>query len=259
MITQLFGNKGFSSKQFKSNHKEIFPGVGFFNSKQQKEIESLLNLKINNINYYEQAFTHRSFLQEQGQNDVKSNQRMEFFGDSILGMVVGEYLFHKNPDQQEGDLTKLRSAYVNNLTLAKCANELKLSQFLALSYSAEKSLDRGSESILADLVEAIVAAVYLDNNIEVVRKFIIENLIPTMEENKEIINENYKSSLLEKIQAKIQKNPTYKVLDDFGPDHNKEFEIGVYINEKLVGTGKGKSKKAAEQKAAKNALDKNNF
>lgn len=256
MINKIFGNKGLPSKKFKSNHKEIFPGVGFFNVKKKKELEDILGLKINNINYFEQAFTHRSFLQIQGQEEIESNQRMEFFGDSILGMVVGEYLFHTKPEQQEGELTKLRSAYVNNNTLAKCAYNLNLKKFIALSFSAEKSLGKGADSILSDLVEAIVAAVYLDNNLMVVRKFIHDKLMPTMRENKEVVNKNYKSILLEKTQAKIKLNPTYKVLKEIGPDHNKEFEVGVYINGEQKGKGSGKNKKTAEQNAAKNALEK---
>ena len=245
----------FSSKESKTKLGKLFPEFGLFTLEQTKNLEKVLGFKISKAKYYEQAFTHRSLVSSSKPKELISNQRLEYFGDSILGMVIGEHLFKSLPQGKEGDLTKLRSAYVNNSTLAKCAEKLKLNEFLLLGSHAERTFEKGYESIMSDAMEALVAAIYFDNDIEVTKKFILTRMLPIMEDYKNLVNKNYKSILLEKFQADQQDVPTYNVLNEEGPDHNKEFEVGVYLNDKLIGKGKGKSKKSAEQEAALNALN----
>lgn len=246
----------FRKKRQRSNLEDIFPEVGFFGKKEIHALEKTLGFKIGEARYYEQAFSHRSILREN--EAAASNQRLEYLGDAILGMLIGEYLFGELPRGQEGDLTKIRSAYVKNSTLAKCAQSLELDQFLVLGQHAEKNLERGFSSIMSDVMEALVASIYFDKGIERVRKFVHSRMLPIMKKHKDQVNKNYKSTLLEKYQALKRVSPTYDVIEESGPDHNKEFLVGVYVNEKIIGRGKGKSKKNAEQDAAKDALEKLN-
>ncbi|MDC1068198.1 ribonuclease III [Candidatus Kapabacteria bacterium] len=244
----------FKKKIQKSNLVELFPEVGFFDKNQKNELEKILGFKISEVRYYEQAFSHRSILRE---NDIaSSNQRLEYLGDAILGMLIGEYLFSTLPKGQEGDLTKMRSAFVKNTTLAKCAKSLNLDQFLKIGQHAEKHLKKGFDSIMSDVMEALIASIYFDRGIEKTKEFVHNKMLPIMKNFKDQINKNYKSSLLEKYQALEKISPTYEVLKESGPDHNKEFLVGVYVNNSQIGQGQGKSKKSAEQDAAKNALEK---
>lgn len=238
----------------KSSLKEIFPEVGFFSKEEKKELEKVLGFKIQTISFYEQAFSHRSLLREI--EEASSNQRLEFLGDAILGMLIGEYLFEKLPKGKEGDLTKMRSAFVKNVTLAKCADELNLFRFLKVGQHAEKQVQKGYTSIMSDVMEALVASIYFDKGLERCRKFVHNRLLPIMLKHKDQINKNYKSILLEWCQAQRKENPIYKIIEEKGPDHNKEFLVGVYVNETLIESGFGKSKKTAEQDAAKMALEK---
>lgn len=250
-IKGLFGKR----KLLKSNLGNLFPELGFFSLEDKVSLEKKLNLKINHIRFYEQAFTHRSLLTEEKEKRIFSNQRLEFFGDSILGMIIGEYLFETLPEGREGDLTKLRSAYVNNSTLAKCADHLEIQEYLLLGQHAERTFDKGFESIMSDAMEALVAAIYYDQGFQITKNFVLDKVLPVMENHKHLVHKNYKSILLEKFQAEQKPVPKYDVLDESGPDHNKEFTIGVYLEDKLIGTGTGKSKKSAEQDAAFNALE----
>lgn len=236
----------------KSNFGKYFTEVGFFTDEQKESLEESIGVKISNFSYFEQALTHRSYLQITEDN-VYSNERLEFFGDSILGMVVAEHLFWEY-DLLEGDLTKMRATIVNKQSLAFCAQKLDFDKFVLLSFSAQKALDSGSNSILADTVEAIIGAIYLDSGLENARYFIIKKLIPLLNDKDFEEEKNYKSKLLELIQSQGKEAPTYKVLSEEGPDHLKKFEVGVYSNDELIGQGIGKNKKSAEQKAAKSAL-----
>lgn len=241
--------------QFKSPHKGIFPHVGFLSLDKIKLLEDKLGFNIQNVVLYEQAFIHRSYLQVLNDPAVLSNERLEFLGDSILGMVVSEYLFAMHPAESEGELTKMRSWLVNKKSLAICAVNLELDKFIMMSYSTEKALKGGSDGILADCLEALIAAVYLDIGIETTRNFIIKTLIPLLTTKQIFTDKNYKSILLEEVQSKGKHAPVYEVLEEIGPDHDKEFAVGVYVEGNLVAKGVGKSKKKAEQMAAKNALD----
>ena len=241
-------------KKERSNFGNVFPSVGFFSIEEMQNLEKIIGFGINNISFFEQAFTHRSFLRDH-KTKIFSNQRLEFLGDSILGMIVAEYLFHEQPMSGEGDLTKIRSAYVNNTTLAKCAQGLGLEKFLKIGTHAEKTKVSGIDSMLSDACEALVAAIYFDSGKEKTRDFVLGKLMPIMKSNKDLLSKNFKSILLEKFQAKGENPPTYEILSDSGPDHAKEFKVAVFSGEKIIGRGEGKSKKIAEQNAAQNALN----
>lgn len=157
---------------------------------------------------------------------------------------------------REGDLTKLRSVYVKNSTLAECGTILKINKFLIYGSHAEKNLHIGYESIVSDLVEALIAAIYLDKGFDKAREFVRSKLLPIMSNFDNKISTNYKSLLLEKCQESTQYQPKYEVISESGPDHNKEFLVSVIVNNSVLASGKGKTKKAAEQEAAKSALEK---
>lgn len=157
---------------------------------------------------------------------------------------------------REGDLTKLRSVYVKNSTLAECGTILKINEFLIYGSHAEKNLHIGYESIVSDLVEALIAAIYLDKGFDKAKEFVRTKLLPIMSNFDSKISTNYKSLLLEKCQESTQYQPKYEVISENGPDHNKEFLVSVIVNNQVLASGKGKTKKAAEQEAAKSALEK---
>lgn len=241
--------------KFHSTHRGNFPAIGLLTDARKLELEEALGLKINKIEYFEQALIHRSYLQVLSNPDILSNERLEFLGDSILGMIVSDYLFSLHTNLPEGELTKMRSWLVNKKTLAMCAKKIGLEQFLMLSYSAEKSLKSGSDSILADALESVLAAVYLDSGLDSAASFVINSLLPIMMSKNVMTDTNYKSILLESVQAEGKGAPVYEVMEESGPDHEKEFTVGVYVDNELLAVGMGKSKKQAEQFAARKALD----
>lgn len=250
--------KAFFKENQKANPGESFPKVGFLSLELQKELESVLGFEIIKPEIYEQALTHRSYLQVIP-GKFHSNERLEFLGDSVLGMVIADYLFSLHSNVLEGELTKMRSWLVNKNSLAVCAQQLQLDKFLMLSFSAAKSLESGSKSILSDAMEAIIGAIYLERGFESARVFITEKLIPLLMNKSIMVDTNYKSILLETVQSFGKPSPKYVVMDEKGPDHLKEFVVGVYVENELTGIGTGKSKKEAEQVAAKNALEQKNF
>lgn len=241
--------------RFRTNQKGNFPTLGFFTPEKKNELEKQLGVSIHSPEYFEQALMHRSYLQVIGSAGQFSNERLEFLGDSVLGMVVAEYLFSLHTEVLEGELTKMRSWLVNKTSLAICARKLQLDSFLMLSYSASRSLEHGSDSILSDALEAIIGAIYLDSGLDTVKKFIIHSLLPIMISKSLMVDTNYKSNLLETVQALGKNAPKYIVHEESGPDHDKSFVVGVYVNDVLLATGTGKSKKQAEQTAAYNALE----
>ncbi|RMF35286.1 MAG: ribonuclease III [Chlorobiota bacterium] len=218
-------------------------------------LEVVLGVDIRSPALYEEALTHRSYLQVKNDPTVQSNERLEFLGDAILGMVIAEYLFHHHEDVAEGELTKMRSWLVNKRSLALCARKLDLDKFLLMSYSAANALAKGNDSVLADAVEALIAAVYLDHGFEKARSFIEERLLPLMLEERVMHDTNFKSLLLEFVQARGYSAPRYRVVEESGPDHEKRFTVAVYVGSASVGIGSGRSKKEAEQNAARQALD----
>jgi len=264
IITKLYG--AFSkilplrSLDNEANRLEYFPVVGFLSNDIKSELEKCLNIKIKRVEYFEQALTHRSYLNVLGNDSgFLSNERLEFLGDSLLNLFVTDFLFLTNPGYSEGDLTKIRSRLVSKNSLSYCGYAFKLEKYIMLSFGAEKSLREGSNSIIADTMEAIIAAIYLDSNIETSRNFVIDTLVPILLDSNLIEDHNYKSTLLEKVQAIGLTAPKYTVLSEVGPDHLKEFTIGVFVDDVLIGKGEGRNKKAAEQSAAENAIEMNLF
>jgi len=215
-----------------------------------------LNLPFHNFDLLKEALTHRSFLNEHKDWPVPYNERLEFLGDSILGFIVADYLIKKYPEFKEGDLTSLRAALVNSDALLKVAQELGLEKYLLVSKGEAKDLQKGNSYLLANAVEAIIGALYLDRGIEEVRIFIETNILSKAEKILETASyKDAKSLLQEKSQALLGITPIYKSLKSWGPDHNKQFEVGVYLNDELVAKGEGFSKKEAEIQAAQKALD----
>lgn len=209
-----------------------------------------------NKKLFEQAFTHRSFLNESKQK-ISSNERLEFLGDSILSFVVSQYLYKAYPDYNEGILTNLRSLLVNTKSLAQMAKELGFGDLLKLSRGEEESKGRQNQSLLANSFEAYIGALFLDQGVEIVQELLSEILLPKAEyyvQNN--IFKDPKSLLQEKVQSQKQNSPVYKVLNEIGPAHAKSFTVGVYVSEKLLGVGDGKSKQQAEEMAAKQALER---
>lgn len=212
--------------------------------------------KFKNNKLFEQAFTHRSYLNEAKQR-IPSNERLEFLGDSILSYIVSSYLFKKYPDFDEGNLTNLRSLLVNSKSLSKIAQELNFGRMLRLSKGEEESKGRENPTLLANSFEAFIGALFLDQGLEAVSKFLHVVLLPKAEDfvQKGALKDP-KSTLQEIVQAKKQNSPVYKVIEESGPAHNKLFTVGVYSEDKLLGKGSGKSKQTAEESAAKVALSK---
>lgn len=258
IVRQLYANLlKFAATRGSANNamfRELFPPVGVLTDERVAELERQLGVDIHMPSLYEQALTHRSYLQVVNSPDHRSNERLEFLGDSILGMVTAEYLFYNNREVLEGELTKMRSWIVNKKSLAICARALQLDAFLFLSYSATQSLRRGNDSMLADALEAVIAAIYLDRGFDEVRRFIVEKLLPIMVQESLVHDTNYKSLLLEAVQAKGQQAPKYVVVREEGPDHEKHFTVDVIVDATVIGTGSGKNKKDAEQAAAEAGL-----
>lgn len=225
-----------------------------FSAKKIAELEKLIGISIKNKSYYIQALTHRSFLEQNNFYDV-SNERMEFLGDAVLSLAVAEYLFEEFPDKDEGFLTKTRAKLVNKLILAEAAEKINLASFILLSNNVKNTFLPGSKTILSDALEALIGAIYLDNGLEPSKYFIRRILIePNIKEGLYLIDENFKSQLLEYAQANRLENPSYAVVSEEGPQHNRTFTVKVMIGDIEYGIGKGKNKKSAEQNAAHAAL-----
>jgi len=212
--------------------------------------------KFTNQKLLQLAFIHRSYLNE-SKDTTESNERLEFLGDSILSFIVSNYLYQTYPHFDEGVLTNLRSLVVNTKSLAKTAKKLNFGKYLLLSHGEEDSGGRENDSILANTFEAVIGALFIDQGIEVTKQFLFVVLLPEIKEyaQKKIFKDP-KSLLQEYVQAQKQNSPIYKVLNEEGPAHAKQFTIGVFIDNQKEGEGHGKSKQEAEEQAAKQALEK---
>ena len=218
-----------------------------------KELEKNIGYEFENKELLKKALTHTSYAYE---NNVESNEKLEFLGDSILEFISSKYLFNNYKDLKEGEMTKVRATVVCEESLHKIALKHNFSDFLYLGKSESSNSANLSKAILADSVEAIIAAIYLDSNLDTTEKFIIENLKEAMEvASKNVGIKDYKTVLQEKLQIHGNVDIKYYILKESGPDHNKMFESKVECNGKLLGTGIGKTKKASEMAAAKDALD----
>ena len=220
------------------------------------ELEKVIGFSIKNRSYFVQALMHRSFL-ENHRGFAVSNERMEFLGDSVLNLIVAEYLFDEFPSKDEGFLTKVRAKLVNRVALADAAERINLEDFLLISKNLSINFKNGSRTVLADALEALIGASYMDNGLKAAKAFIERILIePNMKDGVYLIDENFKSQLLEFAQAKRMENPVYSVIKEEGPQHSRVFTVVVSVGNVEYGVGKGKNKKSAEQIAAQAALKK---
>lgn len=217
-------------------------------------IEQKLNYKFNNIKLLENALTHSSYANEV-RNGLTSNERLEFLGDSVLSIIVADYLFLHYKNIPEGDLTKLRASLVCEKSLCGFSRQLELGKFLRLGKGEDKGGGRERDSILADAFEAVLAAIYLDGGIEAATKHVLRFVIPELENRNAHGFKDYKTALQEIIQRNPEESVTYILTGESGPDHDKVFEVEVHLNSNVIGCGKGKNKKQAEQMAAKQALE----
>ena len=224
---------------------------------QQKidRLQKILGFSVHNQNYYVKAITHKSFI-EIYPNLLKSNQRLEFLGDSILSMIIAHYLFNNFSDEEEGFLTKARASLVNTDMLYEVATEIKLDEVILYNNKYLRNSFLGMRSIMADAFEALVGAIYLDRGLEKTEEFIYKTIIaPSEQDELFLIDTNYKGQLLELTHYKKYPFPKYIVRKEEGPAHQKKFTIEVFINDLSYGFGVGNSKKMAEQNAAKIALE----
>ena len=219
------------------------------------QFEKKLNIVFKNKNLLKQSFTHRSYLNENKSFRMAHNERLEFLGDAVLELVVTEYLYGKYPEKTEGDLTSYRAALVNTITLSSVASTLCMNDFLLLSKGEAKDIGRARQYILANTFESFVGALYLDQGYNAAKNFIAKNLFPLTDEIVEKgLWQDSKSRFQEVAQEKVSITPQYKTMQEIGPDHEKNFIVGVYLGEDFIEKGEGKSKQEAEQAAAQKAL-----
>ena len=221
------------------------------------EFENKIGITFNDKSLLKQAFIHRSYINENPKVGLSHNERLEFLGDAVLELVTTDYLYRKYPEKAEGELTSFRAALVNTHSISEIASKLGANDYLLLSKGESKDTGKARGYILADTFESIVGAIYLDQGYDTAKKFIKSYLIPTLNDivEKRLWRDS-KSHFQEMAQEYNGVTPSYKVLKEHGPDHDKEFTIGVYVKDELVAEGMGKSKQDAEQNAAKKALDK---
>lgn len=233
---------------------------GILNNDRTQALSALckrLHIELSDLNLLHQALTHTSFANEAKNTGITHNERLEFLGDAVLELVISEYLYSNFRHFTEGELTKARAHIVCEPTLAECANKLGLGDFLLLGKGEENSGGRHRASILADAFEAVIGAIYTASNFSSARNFILQNLKNTLQAvSSNGYMRDYKTMLQEHLQRSGEVKITYDVTSETGPDHDKTFEIAVTISNTVLGLGTGKSKKEAEQSAAKQALIK---
>ncbi len=224
------------------------------------EFEKKIKVTFKDKDLLRQAFTHRSYINENGGADIGHNERLEFLGDAVLELIVTDFLYKKYPTYTEGELTAVRSALVNAVIISEVASQAEMNDYLLLSKGESKDNGKARQYILANTYEALVGAMYMDCGYETVDKFIHTTLLPKTDEivNKKLWRDA-KSLVQEKAQEFVNVTPAYKVLSEAGPDHDKHFTVGIYFGKNLIAEGKGKSKQEAEQKAAEAALKVKNW
>lgn len=219
-----------------------------------EELQEKIKVKFNDENLLKQAFVHRSYLNENPNFELDNNERLEFLGDAVLELIVTEYLYNNYPDP-EGELTNWRAALVCGAKLSEIAQGLNFDDHLLLSRGESQGSKRARQNILADCFEAVIGAIYIDQGYESAEKFIYTYVIPELPEIlKQKTYRDAKSSFQEAVQAKFSVTPIYEILEESGPDHDKRFVIGTFINGELYGKGEGKSKQEAQQEAAAEGL-----
>jgi ribonuclease-3 len=219
-------------------------------------LEKKLGLRFKNIVLLKQAFTHRSYLNENPSEKLEHNERLEFLGDAVIELIVTEYLYKQYPDKAEGDLTNWRAALVNAKMMTSVAEDLGFNDFLLLSRGEAKEGGKARAYILANAFEALLGALYIDSGIkpcdEFIKKYLLNNLAGIIKDGS---YKDSKSKFQEESQERVAITPNYKVIKETGPDHNKKFIVGVYLDKELVAEGEGSSKQEAEEAAAELALD----
>ena len=220
-----------------------------------KDLEVAIGYRFRNISLLQNALTHSSYANERWHNSLLCNERLEFLGDSILGMLVAEYLFRSFPDRPEGELTRMRADMVCEKTLAAAANRIGLGEHLLLGHGEEQGGGRARASILADAMESVIAACFLDGGMDAALK-VVQQFILVEVPVKKMHNADYKTALQELVQQKKNQALSYVLVGESGPDHDKHFDVEVKLNGNVVGSGSGSSKKRAEQMAAKTAIEK---
>lgn len=225
------------------------------NTEKFKEVAQNLGISFKDINLLAKAFTHRSYLNEHRNSGLEHNERLEFLGDAVLELVVTDHLYRTYPKKPEGEMTALRSALVNAQTLSEVALEMGLNEYLLLSKGEAKDTGRARQYILANTIEALIGALYLDQGYEEAQRFIHKNvhsLLDDVIEQKKFIDS--KSKFQELAQEHVGATPRYELLKEFGPDHDKLFTVGVFLGDTHIATGEGKSKQEAETQAAYKGL-----
>ncbi|MGB6327465.1 MAG: ribonuclease III [Halarcobacter sp.] len=214
------------------------------------KLEECLDYQFRNKDLIIEALTHKSYKKPY------NNERLEFLGDAVLNLIVGEYLYTKFPESNEGDLSKIRASLVNETGFTKLANEIKLGDYIFISNAEERNKGRTKASILSDAFEAIMGAVYLESGLEVLKPIILKLLERSYDKiTLDVLFSDYKTALQEVTQAEFGTIPEYKIEAAYGPDHKKEFEVSIWIDDKTYGKAIGKSKKLAQQAVAKIAID----
>ncbi|MUV39996.1 Ribonuclease III [Lentibacillus sp. JNUCC-1] len=220
-----------------------------------QQFEERMNIKFKDQSLIKQAFTHSSYVNEHRDAHVADNERLEFLGDAVLELGVSQFLYRENKKMPEGQLTKLRAAIVCEASLVSFAQKLNLGEYILLGKGEEQSGGRNRPALLADAFEAFLGALYLDQGFSVALEVLETHVFPEINTGAFSHVMDYKSQLQEVVQQDKHQTVSYKIIDEKGPSHNREFVTQVMINDNLAGTGTGRSKKESEQRAAKQALD----
>lgn len=219
------------------------------------ELQEKIGYQFNNISLLKEALTHSSYANEHRSQNIRYNERLEFLGDAVLSIVVSDYIFKNCPDLPEGELTKLRASLVCEKSLYEFAKKINLGNYLLLSKGERNNGGTDRPSILSDAFEALIAAIYIDGGMKSASKHILNFVIPEIKNSKKKRINDYKTTLQEIIQKNPGEQLEYVLVDESGPDHNKHFVVEVHLNSNVIGKGGGRSKKEAEQQAAREALE----
>ena len=219
-----------------------------------RELEDKIHYCFKDKSLIELAMSHSSYANEKHLGKLGCNERLEFLGDAVLEIVSSDFLFHRFPDMPEGDLTKTRASMVCEPTLAYCAEQIGLGGYLLLGKGEDATGGRTRNSVVSDAMEALIGAIYLDGGIESARAFVLPFVKEMLEDESRLSFKDYKTILQEIVQQNPEEKLQYKLVEEKGPDHNKRFVVDVMLNSNVIGTGEGRSKKNAEQMAAKEAL-----
>ncbi len=224
--------------------------------RQLDSLQKRIKVQFHNKSLLNRALTHRSFVNE-ASSPIKDNERLEYLGDSVLALVVNEYLFYRFEEYHEGDLAKIKSAVVSETTLAKVSAEINLGSYILLGRGEELSGGRVRDSILANTMEALIGAIYLDSGLKEAKKFVLALLKADIERIDRLSYlRDPKTTLQEIVQKKYKERPIYEVAEEKGPDHQKEFTVRLIINGNIAATGRGNSKRKAEMDAARKVLER---